>query len=141
MSEPLSQWYCDVCGELIDRAEDGYVLWKTDGDLLGFDFKIIHKVRCDRGGYPCSNALDQFLGFDGLTYLMGFLSVGPIKAAQSQSRVRDLDEFVDFVRRVQIPWYEEARRRFDDEEVQLDYQDGTESAPYRQDALRGIANV
>jgi len=30
MLQPLKQWFCDVCGEVIEDPEDGYVLWSVD---------------------------------------------------------------------------------------------------------------
>ncbi len=139
MLEPLRQWYCDVCGECIERPEDGYVIWQNDEERKSFDFTVIHKTRCDRKQYPCSAELDRFLGTDGLTYLLTFLSCGPLIGGESKPRVRDLNEFVDFMRRVQTPCYEDARRRFDEESVQADWAGASEIAPYTQDALRRIA--
>jgi hypothetical protein len=109
-----------------------------------FDFKIVHKTidgarRCDPG-YPASLDLMHFLGTDGLAMLLSWLSIGPIKGGGRPSiAVTDLDEFVDFVRRVQTPYYEEARPRFGDGKT-LDWlSDANEYSPYRPDTLRKIA--
>ena len=62
MLKPLEQWYCDVCGEVIERPRDGYVLWKQDDKLQVYDFTIIHKGKCDQKNYPCSMDVETFLG-------------------------------------------------------------------------------
>lgn len=28
--EPLKQWICDVCGQVIENNEDAYVVWGRD---------------------------------------------------------------------------------------------------------------
>lgn len=86
--------------------------------------------------------LASFLGPDGLSYALSFLSVGPLllseRGGATSSPVRDADAYVDFVRRVQIPGYEQARARYRDSDVQEDYSDANESLPYRQDTITRI---
>lgn len=133
----LGPWICDHCGDTIENPADGYVLW--DRRQAGPEgYRIIHQGRCDDSSYRSSMPLESFLGADGLTYLLSFLSVGPIRRAlgdQSSSAVRDIDSFVDFVRRVQIPGYEQARPHYADPDVQARYSDATEHFPYRQEAI------
>lgn len=110
MDKPLTQWYCDVCGEKIEKAEDGYVVWGHDPEdsLLDKGFKIIHWGKCDDNRLPSSAALPDFLGADGLINLTRFLSIGTILCSHGQGRtsamVADINEFADFMRRVQIPY-------------------------------------
>ena len=47
MDEPLTIWYCDVCGEPIECSEHGYVIWQTTDEMKAYNFKIIHQGRCD----------------------------------------------------------------------------------------------
>lgn len=49
-----------------------------------------------------------------------------------------LDGFIDFFRRVQLPYYEEARPRLATREVYEDWSDASEIAPYLQTSLRRI---
>ena len=144
MIEPLKQWYCDVCSEIIEKPNNGYVIWKQGDDHLGYGFKIIHQSKCDDKSYRSSEALRTFLGEDGRNYLLSFLSIGQIKinlGQVSSSRVKDMDEFVDFFRRVQTPYYEEARRRFNESEL-LDYfSDSNEFNPYTEEALKEIIEL
>ena len=141
MIEPLKQWYCDVCSEIIEEPKKGFVIWKKGDDHLGYDFKIIHHKKCDDKSYRLSMPLMTFLGDDGKNYLLTFLSIGQIKinlGQVSSSRVKNMDEFVDFFRRVQTSYYEEARRRFNESEL-LDYfSDSNEFNPYQEEALKEI---
>lgn len=142
MNKPLSTWYCDVCHEPIQDVEHGYVIWKSDESSRACHFKIIHQLKCDQNDYMSSAALKDFLGVDGLTKLLSMISLGPIKGANGDGPYRDvanLDEFVDFIRRVQTPFYEEARRHFSEHDLLEDYTDANEAYPYLQDSLKEIA--
>ena len=89
-------------------------------------------------------ALERFLGQDGLTRLLAFLSAEPLinsMGAKSRQRVKDMDEFVDFIRRMQTPYYEEARIHFRDEEVLNVFSGSNEYSPYLPDALKDIASA
>ncbi|MEA4947064.1 MAG: hypothetical protein VB058_05825 [Oscillospiraceae bacterium] len=147
--KPLKQWVCDVCGELIEKPEDGYVIWKCDDkDSSISDIKIVHtSIMMDDGkikgcdfddyNYPCSMDLSRFLGADGAAYLLSFLDLGP-HIPTERCRVKDMPKFVDFFRRVQLPYYEEARIFW-----QKAYNDGffngaNEIWPYTQDTLKRI---
>lgn len=152
---PLEAWVCDTCGELATSDDNsGMVVWQThdtDGRFDYYDFKIVHKTiasdphpyRCDPGaenGFTSSLPLNAFLGADGLALLLSWLSQGPLKSGGTEPRVVDMDQFVDLVRRVQTPYYEEARSRFDDERTHYWLGDANEYAPYRPDTLRRIAD-
>lgn len=138
--EPLTAWTCDTCGETIAAVEDGYVIWRDKLDPLRYhDFRIIHQGRCDpKGPYSSSLPLQDFLGPEGLTMMLAWLTVGPLKNEEPSNRVENFAEFVDLVRRVQIPYYEQARLRFHDSEVESDMSDANEFYPYLPDTLRQI---
>jgi hypothetical protein len=53
-----------------------------------------------------------------------------------RSSIPDLDEFVDFIRRVQIPY---ARVRFKHPQVREDFRDSGEFLPYRPETLKRIS--
>ena len=142
MDQPLTIWYCDICGEKITNISDGYVIWKRR-DGKSHDFKIIHTGTCDpRMDYPCSSALEDFLGADGLQILLYQLGSGTIMLNLNKgshcSVVDSMDEFVDFFRRVQTPYYEQARRCFNNPELLEFYNDSNEVRPYMEDALKHI---
>ena len=139
--KPLTQWRCDVCHEPIESAADGYVTWHTtEKDLREYGFKIIHKMKCDDNEAPASAELQEFLGPDGLTYVLSHLSYGPLKQSTgTPAGPVDMNEFVDFIRRVQVPFYEEARQRFSEQEVREDRYDWNEYLPYMVAELEKLA--
>lgn len=141
MLKPLEQWICDICGKVIEKPKDGYVIWKHDQNLRDYDFKIIHHIKCDNNEYPSSIDLESFIGENGRSVLLSLLSVGPIKiniGQSSRSNIKDLDEFVDLFRRLHLPYYEEARIKFRNSELLKDYSDANEYFPYRSKKLKKI---
>lgn len=129
----VGPWICDGCGDEISSAADGYVLWATtDNGASGF--RIIHQGGCDDRSLPNSMPLDSYIGLQGVTHLMTFLSVGPVKLqgdlTGNSVSVASTDEFADFVRRVQVPGYEQVRARYVDHDVQERLADANEWYPY-----------
>lgn len=140
----VGPWICDHCGEPIQAASDGYVLWESGapGSHQARSFKIVHTGRCDDRSLPKSMPLTAFVGVDGLSYALALLSPGPIQMTLGRPAYADhpvMEDFVDFVRRVQIPSYEQARIHFDNPALLEERSDQSESAPYRQKALEDIA--
>lgn len=123
-SAPLRAWICDTCGDLITDPTKGLVTWRKASNNTDYDFKIVHKsirsdpepYNCDPGaetGYIYHLDIEKLLGVDGLTLLLSWISVGPLKGGGGTiTTSKDLDSYVDLVRRVQIPYYEEARHSF-----------------------------
>jgi hypothetical protein len=115
--EPLEQWICDTCGELIAEAKDGWLEWqrkeRPDGSYGRFAFRICHhllasprKKENPEGCYrnkQSHNHLREFLGPDGLTAFVGMIERGEID---------DLKNWAEIVRRLFTPGYEEARQHF-----------------------------
>lgn len=115
MNNPLTIWYCDVCGKPIHDQKDGYVVWQSSAGTGSPSFKIVHQTGCDHGDTNSSAPLEDFLGVDGLNHLLTFLSDDPNWTATDSpphTSIRHLGKFVDFFRRVQLPHYEEARLAF-----------------------------
>jgi len=140
MEEPLKTWYCDVCGEKIEDASNGYVIWQSGGRTYR-GFKIIHQGKCDLKSHPASAALNDFLGDKGLSYCMTFLSLGPVisnNGGAGHCYIQDFDEFTDFVRRVQLPYYEEARRLYGNPELLEDLSDANEFYPYVPEKMKAL---
>nr|WP_314900715.1 hypothetical protein [uncultured Deefgea sp.] len=72
---------------------------------------------------------------------MSFISLGKIKARgryRNYCHVLDFDEFVDLYRRVQIPYYEEARKKFNNPALLAEMEDASELHPYQEDVLKQI---
>jgi len=135
--EPLTQWKCSRCGGMVS-VDQGYVTW--DDDTQGpRNFNIVHQDRCDSGVQHSSAALGDFLGPDGLAYLTSMLSYGPALQGQGSPTAPNLEQFTDFLRRVQLPFYEEARQRYQEQDVQDDLQGTNQVAPYLQRYMRRLA--
>lgn len=137
---PLTKWRCDVCGNWIESVDAGYVIWKSRARYS--DFKVIHQTKCDRDDHHSSAALADFLGPRGATYMLSWLSPGPLIGDRDDgtgNSVARLSEFVDLFRRLQVPYYEEARVHFSDPEVRRDHSDWHEYAPYVPESLKAIA--
>ena len=106
---------------------------------------IVHKFGCQCDSLSSSLPLSEFLGADGLAMLTGMLSLGRLQAQHRRptqpeevEMLECLDGFIDFFRRVQLPYYEEARPRLATREVYEDWSDASEIAPYLQTSLRRI---
>lgn len=122
MLKPLEQWYCDYCGEVIASAREGDIEWLVEDDMAD-DFRIVHRASAspsrpggncyyhadDRGRHDMH--LDKCAGLAGLPWLLGFLDLGPVHDPDQQRtmRVRSVREFVEIMRRLTLPYYEEAR--------------------------------
>jgi len=133
-------WICDTCSEPVIGAE-GNLIWLHDVNGMMSNFRIVHKGdACDPNeGNSSSVDLHRLSGPDGLTQLLSWLSLGPLKRDQDfVLKITDLDEYVDLVRRLQIPHYEEARARFNDQDVIEEYSDAHQYAPYIQRQLIDI---
>ena len=139
MMKPLKEWICDVCHEVIPSPDTGYALWRTDAEGHPYDFRIIHQTKCDDKRIHHSKALDEFLGEDGIAELIAFISPGPIKCSLGDRGIdcpKDLDNFADFFRRVQTPYYEEVRTKFSNPDLLDDNSDNNELAPYLPENLK-----
>ncbi|MDZ7799986.1 MAG: hypothetical protein U5K81_04210 [Trueperaceae bacterium] len=121
--EPLHQFICDTCGQVIENPDQGYVEWFVDPhsppDHHGFS--IVHHAPysprresdrdCYIGRATGSLPLPRFLGQDGAAQRLAFLDLGPHHDPDRRNspQARDLREYVEFLRRLTIPYYEEAR--------------------------------
>lgn len=109
---PKQQWLCDSCGEIIEKAEDGWLEWKSDSepDYQESDFRIVHHDRncmydqkqifLEENKLVSDTDLKDFTEERGLINIMAFIESG---------RLKDLHEFAEITRRLHTPYYEEAR--------------------------------
>ncbi len=127
--KPLQQWYCDTCGQVIEKPEDGWLEWgKHDDTNQVSGFHITHNAhKSPRGGEQgCyqykygldsetsirsqDNHLQYFLRPDGLAYLLSLVHEGPQQTDDiSTTDVVDFSSWTEVVRRLHIPYYEEYR--------------------------------
>lgn len=144
MNKPFTEWKCDVCGQMISSVDEGYVIWRDDEERRPVDFKVIHQGKCDIKSYSGSMDIKTFLGDSGREWLLSFLSVGAIKRNLGEGTMTlpsDMDAFIDFFRRMQTPYYEEARTKFSQENVLEYHHDDNEVGPYLQDSLQKIIEM
>jgi hypothetical protein len=122
MLRPLEQWICDSCGEVINAPDQGYVEWQETPDLKKFGFRIVHHAlyspRQQNGGscYYTNQErggdlpLTDLVGVRGLVELSSWIDLGDWHDHKySGPLVRDLREWTTLFRRLQLPYYEEAR--------------------------------
>lgn len=144
MSEPLTTWFCDSCDDPITDLDASLLTWDSDEGGRATEFRIVHKNMdgrdCDDPRFSSSTELSNYVGPAGLAALLSFLSAGPlIGKLDSFPIVANFDQFVDVVRRLHTPWYEEARRRFQEESVREALGDASETLPYLPEVLKRVA--
>lgn len=140
MAGPTS-WWCDSCATAV-TADDGLLAFRTQEQppYAARGFSILH-VRCvttDIGELGAVR-LAACLGRDGLSLLLAFLSAGPGRPDEPGPAVHDIDEFVDAIRRLHVPFYELARRRFGDPRVWRTLRRADRASSYQSPALRRLA--
>lgn len=125
----------------------------ADGGLLAFrtqphapyaagGFRILHaSCREPDDAELATVRLEACLDRDGLSLLLGFLSAGPGRRPEPGLTVADVDEFVDLIRRLHVPFYEPARRRFGEPHVRRTMLRADRASPYQSPALRKLVQA
>jgi hypothetical protein len=112
ITHPGPGWRCSTCGELITGVQDGWVEWLAGEDAQGAVW--LHALRLVHETHDCQYdehqefskdqsiveglPLERFVGPDGLMLLLSFLASGEFLR----------DEVLELIKRVQIPYYEQA---------------------------------
>ncbi len=132
MLQPLQQFICDKCKKVIERPEFGYVEYlsqieKRDGRMMQIrsGFKIVHNSKeksChffERSIELCTLPLrDFFVNDSKFSLIFSFLDEGEILTPTGIAvEIKDVREYTDFVKRILIPYYEEARIYFDEAKI------------------------
>lgn len=136
-----SSWHCDGCGTAV-TADGGVLAFRTQTQMpyAADGFQILHaSCRPAAGSEVGTVRLAACLDRDGLSLLLSFLSAGPGRVGEPGPAVQDLDEFVDVIRRLHVPYYEQARRRFGDPHVRHALQRADRVGPYQSSDLRRLA--
>lgn len=150
MLKPLEQWICDDCGELIESHDKGIVVWQQDFQTevyLHWGYRVIHKrgqpnqEGCDGPAYRGWPWLDigNLTGIEGLTRILAMQTLGPLKEKlEGPCKIgpKHSGELVDLIRRMQTPYYEEARTRFNNRDLMDWFSDNNEVAPYLPETLQ-----
>ncbi len=131
MLKPLEQWICDVCGEVIEKPENGNLVFERNDDQKACNFMIVHSNGRDKCDSPKSkpyslnlkNSERVLTDLNGQARLFDIILSGlPTEHEDNKIGVASLKEFLDVFRRLQLPYYEEARQYFNVDWVQKQYE-------------------
>jgi NAD-dependent dihydropyrimidine dehydrogenase PreA subunit len=148
MLEPLKQFYCDTCGNIIEKPEDGWVEWigkSIDGKKVNYDFRICHHKReCQimiEEPYLKDLPLVSFIGEKGIIRMLNFIDIG--KTFESDENysgpfLKNFRQYTEFFRRLTIPYYEEARIHWADAEYDGEHSGQNEVSLYLPDRLKRL---
>jgi hypothetical protein len=140
--KPLKQWICDSCGEIIKKPENGWFEWYiNDNTNIEEGFRIVHHQKACMYAAKSLRKQNKLVADLNLTDV-----IGPNGLADSLFRIelsekgvykiKDLREFVEILRRLHVPYWEEARRYWDKA-----HKDGFHDAcDYGENALLSILN-
>ncbi|MFC2009274.1 hypothetical protein ACFLUT_04385 [Chloroflexota bacterium] len=116
MLKPLEQWCCDTCGDVICGPQEGCVEWHTTHRTnTTSGFRIVHRSsKCTYRGIELATMgrtstllpLVDALYPSGLGHMLGLLEEAVMEGSV---RGEALNEFIELLRRLHIPYYEEAR--------------------------------
>lgn len=151
--KPLEEFICDFCGEIIRTPAEGWLEWLVDPvSQKSYGFRIVHHATSSPrklgGCYQYSHRedvrdlqLNDFTGREGLARLLSFLDEGPYHSPEYHGpEVRDLREFTEILRRLEIPYYEEARIWWDKAMGDGYFGDANPATMYHPETLKGLVN-
>jgi hypothetical protein len=156
--QPLKQWYCDTCGKIIQKPDQGYLEWRDkevgSGDnrrRVMYGFRIVHHAlyspyKESRDGCYYSNAerggdldLPFFLGTQGLIEAANWIDLGSAwDSVYRGPEVEDLREWAVIFRRLHLPYYEEARPYLEQAKSGVEFGDNNEVSFYLPETLKEI---
>jgi hypothetical protein len=140
--EATKQWYCDSCGLIIEKVEDGWFEWFADTETnKSTGFRIVHdNQRCHYNSEELKRERSSFshiplqnvTGYDGLAILLVmFVDNSPA----------DSYELAEIIRRVHLPNYEKAKRYWDEAiEDGIIFGERESVTDYSQSSLEKIIN-
>lgn len=104
--QPLEEWICDVCGDIISNAHDSWLEWQQDVVIKkDTDFRLVHPTCKKSSKDPNFILRDLYIsrvtGKDGLSKLINILETGSIE---------NIKDFTEIIRRLHLPYYESARQ-------------------------------
>jgi len=137
--EPLQQWICDTCKQIIENVDEGWLEWYDDVNTFEVGgYRIVHyDPKCqydvDKLDYRNKSVADVPLkdafGSDGLVMLLSHYE---------HMKVADPKEITDIIRRLHVPYYEEARMYWGRATEDNFFEGFNEFKAYRQDTLETI---
>jgi hypothetical protein len=152
---PLMQFKCDTCHEVINSPNEGWLEWLEDCESKSqqrkaHSFRICHHLLNspfggEKGCYVHSdkgNSSTMHLGHfleDRMAHLLRCTDIGDYHDPDFRNpRIVDLRQWAELVRRVSIPYYEEARLYWTKATDDGYFDGANEIRIYTQDFLRTL---
>jgi len=116
---PLQQWYCDSCDGIIEKPEDGWFEWHSAKDYTISNLRIVHHRRScmydeaaleEQGIMVADHHLSVVIGSGGLA---SWLFRIQLSETGKGHKIKNLVELVEILRRLHVPYWEEARLYWD----------------------------
>lgn len=115
-------WSCDTCGTPVQLA-DAIITMNTERQTHDAEqirtygpFRLVHRGASGPAGHACDTEpgaswrdVSDLIGADGLSRLLSCVADGPAQTAGHRPVLLDPASFVDLVRRLHVPDYEQAR--------------------------------
>jgi len=155
--EPLKQWICDECGEVIDKPEHGWLEWLQDSTTRKHKgFRIVHHKaysprKPDGSCYLYESKsearpdklldmhLDKVTGDAAMPFLLMFVAPMPhLRGGGGAWGVKGMKGWGELARRLTIPYYEEARLYWNMAKADGFFDGANEIWPYLPDVLKEI---
>lgn len=151
MLKPLQQFICDECGEIIEDLDSGFVEWIKDSESV-YGFRIVHNTKASP--YHTRTGCFKYTDYKGRSdiplkhymrlahqELYALLDIGDALDPHNtfKTKVKDFREYIDFAKRITIPYYEEARLYLNEALSDGHLDPGTNViALYKEDTLKNI---
>jgi hypothetical protein len=141
--KPLGEWICDSCGKITD-ARGGGVEWLSGSVTTAgpHSFRIVHHLaNCYRHIHAFDRAdlhITAFIGAPGLQRFLSMLDPGPLISPSAEPDQPEMRSFVDTVRRLHIPYYEEARQYMAEAQGDGYFEDQTEVSIFLPETCKAI---
>lgn len=162
MLVPLKQFICDTCGEVVKKPEEGWIEWISKSDFENgireiHSFRIVHHYSFsplatsnNDGCYQhkgkighSDNHLNHFISDNyKMAKILGFLDMGPYHDPKYKGTdITDMRQYIETVRRLTIPYYEEARLYWETALEDGYFQDANELWIYGVDNLKRLIEM
>jgi len=114
MLKPLEEFICDVCGGVIEDLEKGILNADSNETMQYHNFSIVHQGKCDSRAKHVSFHLNSVVGPNSIGTLINLIHSGPVADPKGTGEIEIADhvEFAEIMRRLQVPYYDEARQYF-----------------------------
>lgn len=122
--DPLTQWECDSCNQIIQDENDGLLEFVVSSDYKGkvaSDFRIVHKTE--------NCVLPEDMITNNITAIAIGLSkvdrIGRLMKATDKYAIGDIHSFSEIIKRLEVPYYEEARFYINEDVEDVEYDRNT----------------